>query len=341
MNVLGKNYDEKTVARYSNTMESIHSARRILLLDGKAKGTEAIEVVCSSGLELMILVDRGLDIASAKYKGINIGFMSKNGITGRVDATPNENEFAHYFEGGLLTTCGLRNAGAGCREENGEYHPIHGRINTIPAQNVSVVWKDRETLEISGILWETALFGYQLRLHRTITVHTSEARISIDDILENESFQEEEIMILYHVNFGFPFLQDGCYVEFEPTDQVTPRNEDAEKGLADHTRMVAPIDNCPEQVFFHMQQGDASGRGHVRLLNPQLAIMVEMTQSLDTLPVLVQWKCMRSGDYALGLEPANNHVKGRVEERKSGTLRKILPFEKQHFSIEFKIADLV
>jgi hypothetical protein len=32
---------------------------------------------------------------------------------------------------------------------------------------------------------------------------------------------------------------------------------------------------------------------------------------------------MASGDYALGLEPSNNYVLGRVKERENGTLKKI------------------
>jgi len=340
MKVLGKNYDEKTLMRYSNVSESINSAKRIMLLDGKAKGTEAIEVICSSGLELLILVDRGLDIATARYKGVNVGFMSKNGITGRMDANPNEIEFVHYFAGGLLTTCGLRNTGVGCRDENGEYHPTHGRINTIAAQEVAIVWKDKETLEISGVLKETSLFGCQLKLHRTITVHTSEARICISDELENESAEAEEIMILYHTNFGFPFLQEGCKLEFDPQDQVIPLTDEAKKGISSYVEMIAPIDGFQEQCYYHLQKGDENGKGHVRLVNPSLSLAADLKYSLDTLPVLIQWKSMKSNDYALGLEPSNSYIKGRVGERKNGTLKTILPYSKQQFAVELKISDI-
>jgi len=340
MKVLGKNYDEKTVMKYANTMEGVNSARRIQLLDGKAKGTEAIEVICSSGLELLILIDRGLDIVSARYKGINIGLMTKNGITGKTEVNLYEDEFLHYFNGGLLTTCGLRNAGPNCREESGEYHPLHGRFNTIIAKEISIRWIDKETLEISGVLCETALFGYQLKLHRTITVYTSESRIYINDELENESVKEEEIMLLYHFNFGFPFLQDGCKVVFEEQDKVIPRNPHAQEGVNEHTNITAPVDDFEEQVFFHIQKGDENGKGHVRVENPSLCLAVEITQSLDTLPVLAQWKSMKSGDYALGIEPSNNYIMGRVEERKNGTLRTIRPYEKLKFNLELKISEM-
>jgi hypothetical protein len=340
MKVLGKTYDEKTLMRYSSTLESLNSARRIELLDGKAKGTEAIEVITTSGLELLILVDRGLDIARARYRGVNVGFMSKNGITGRIDTNPYENEFLHYFTGGLLTTCGLRSAGGGNRDENGEYHPSHGRISTIPAQELSIVWKDKETLEISGILRETGLYGSQLKLHRTITVHASDARVAIHDELENESVKPEQYMLLYHVNFGFPFLQEGCRIEFEKDSNVTPMTEDAQKGKEEYMNIIAPDDNYPEQCFFHIQKGDKNGIGHAVLINPALSIKAELTQSLKSLPYLLQWKSMQSGDYALALEPCNTFCKGRTAEIKNGTIKTILPFEKECLDFELRFSIL-
>jgi hypothetical protein len=339
MKILDKSYDEKTILKYANTMETVNSARRIQLLEGKAKGTEVIEVFCSGGLELLIMIDRGLDIAVARYKGVNIGLLTKNGITGKAEVNTHEDEFLRYFTGGLLTTCGLRNAGSSCRDENGEYHPIHGRINTIGAQGVSIQWKTKEILEISGVMHETALFGNQLKLTRKITVFTSESRVQVNDTLENESVRDEEIMLLYHCNFGFPFLQEGCKLEFEAQDEVIPRTEEARKGMNEYREISAPIDDYKEQVFFHIQKGDAAGNGHVKVMNPHLNLAVELSYSLDNLPVLAHWKSMASGDYALGLEPSNNYIKGRVDERKNGTLKKIAPYSSLEFAIEFKIKE--
>lgn len=339
MKILDKSYDEKTLMKYANTMETVNSARRIQFLEGKAKGAEAIEVICSGGLELLILVDRGLDIAVARYKGVNIGLLTKNGITGKTETNPHEDEFLRYFTGGLLTTCGLRNAGPSCRDENGEYHPIHGRINTIGAQEVSIQWKTKEILEISGVMYETALFGNQLKLNRKITVFTSESRVQVNDTLENESVRDEEIMLLYHCNFGFPFLQEGCKLEFDTQDEVIPRSEEASRGMNEYKEISAPIDDYKEQVFFHIQKGDVAGKGHVKVINPHLDLAMELSYSLDTLPILAHWKSMASGDYALGLEPSNNYIKGRVDERKNGTLKTIAPYSSLEFAIEFQLTD--
>jgi len=49
---------------------------------------------------------------------------------------------------------------------------------------------------------------------------------------------------------------------------------------------------------------------------------------------------MRSGDYALGLEPSNNLVMGRVRERENGTLRKIAPFGSVEMAICLQFEDM-
>jgi len=49
---------------------------------------------------------------------------------------------------------------------------------------------------------------------------------------------------------------------------------------------------------------------------------------------------MRSGDYALGLEPANNYVMGRVEERKNGTLQVLEAFTTVKTRLELDFSEI-
>jgi hypothetical protein len=52
--------------------------------------------------------------------------------------------------------------------------------------------------------------------------------------------------------------------------------------------------------------------------------------------VLVEWKMMRAGFYAVGVEPGNCRVEGRVKERERGTLHMIAPQETRAFNIELE-----
>jgi hypothetical protein len=102
--------------------------------------------------------------------------------------------------------------------------------------------------------------------------------------------------------------------------------------LAKLSEFDAPIDNEPEQVFFHSVPGASA-----RLENPRLGVAMDMSWSADTLSNLAQWKSMASGDYALGLEPCNNYLHGRAGEREHGTLQTIPAFGevKTHVTIAF------
>ena len=338
MRILDKDYDMNEVIRYTGGADNLNSVDILKFEGGKAGGSRQIRVNTCNGLSVVLLPDRGLDIAEIYYKGVKVSFISKNGITGQNAVNPHETEFLNYFAGGMLTTCGLRNAGPACREESSEYHPLHGRYNTIPAQETGIYRPDQETIEVTGTVKETALFGYNLKMHRCIRVNSKDSSIDIEDTLTNDSPEAQEIMLLYHYNFGFPFIQDGCRVEFEEDDDVIPRDKEAEKGMDSYSELTTPKDGYAEQVFFHRQKGDNEGFGTVKVINPHLGLSAELKYDTSVLPVLVHWKCMRSTDYALGLEPANCYVKGRTDERKNNTLKIIQPFDKMIFktSLEFK-----
>ena len=49
---------------------------------------------------------------------------------------------------------------------------------------------------------------------------------------------------------------------------------------------------------------------------------------------------MRSGDYALGLEPGNGWLCGRKLEQDNGTIQTIAPFSKIEYTLEFSVYDL-
>ena len=76
--------------------------RRVALSEGRARGTEIIEVVTAGGLNLDILPDRGLDIGKASYKGVPVAWMSKNGYDSPAAFVPYETEFVNTFPGGLV-----------------------------------------------------------------------------------------------------------------------------------------------------------------------------------------------------------------------------------------------
>ena len=59
----------------------------------------------------------------------------------------------------------------------------------------------------------------------------------------------------------------------------------------------------------------------------------------EKLPLLCEWKCMRAGEYALGLEPTTCGVVSRAETREKGMLKTIEPGESRTFDVTIELTD--
>jgi hypothetical protein len=335
MKLLGKEYTKKDLLRYCGNIKQIAGITETRFSDGKADGMKNFYVKTGGGLEYTVLPGKCLDISSLNYKGINLSFLAKPGIISSQYGYPFENEFVNYMTGGMLFTAGLQNVGPSCRDDNGVFHPLHGRIGITPAENpyAKCYWdKDDYILESGGIMRESALFGHNLSLTRKITSKLGENEIEITDILENNAPESEEFMLLYHFNFGFPFLDENTTLHF-PQNTAIPHTEIAKDGIQASETITKPQDGFFEHVFFRDIKEDAYGFVIINVENKALGIGAYIKYEKKNLPNLTQWKSMRSGDYALGIEPCNCYVNGRKGERENGTLKKIKPFSKLTYKL--------
>ena len=288
--------------------------RHVTVSEGKAKGTRIIEVKTAGGLELDVLPDAGLDIGQCRFKGINMSWMSKNGYDSPAAISPYETEFVNTFPGGLLYTCGLRSAGPANRD-GGEWHPLHGRYHSLPAEQVCAE-KTGDEIIIKGVIREAALFGHVLEVKRSIRIPVFGASVTVEDTVTNLTPRDEEIMQIYHCNFGYPLLSEKARLILPEERETIPRTEFAKTGLGRECEFDKPIDGEEERVFFQKMKKEF----RAKLENPEFGINMTISWSGDTLPILSQWRSMASGDYVLGLEPTNCYIMGRHDERENGTL---------------------
>ena len=61
-------------------------------------------------------------------------------------------------------------------------------------------------------------------LRRKIETSLLEKSICVYDEIENQSFVKAPLMLLYHCNFGYPFLNEDCRL-YLPTVKVEGREE--------------------------------------------------------------------------------------------------------------------
>ncbi len=307
--------------------QQLVTLRRVTVAEGKAKGTGIIEVITAGGLQVDILPDAGLDIGQVRYKGSNVSFISKNGYDSPASIAPYETEFLNTFPGGMLYTCGLRSTGGAHRDAE-EWHPLHGRYHSLLAENVAAEIVE-DAVIIRGTMRETALFGHNLVLKRTIRIPVMGSDITVSDELSNLTHREEEYALLYHCNFGYPFVSEKAHLELPEIRKTTPRTPFAATGLGRETTFDTPTPGEEERVFFHGEM-----ERWAALVNEAIGTKMTMTWS-DTLPILAHWRSMASGDYVCGLEPTNCYIMGRKQERENGTLPRLQPFETVKTQVNF------
>lgn len=267
---------------YHNGYEDI-SVLEITFDTGRAKGLSAL-CVRNGSMECVIVKDHALDIAQAAFCGTGVSFISRNGLSFH------KNEFAKSFEGGLLYTCGYDSV-SNCVE--GVY--THGTLHVTPAENVRYDVKDGNVY-VSGDVATTGLFCDSLVLHREICV--SKKGVLVTDSIENTRGVDAEYCLLYHCNFGAPFLSKGGEVKIDylTREGLTPL---AIQNESTASQITEPVSNAEEVVYYHTVKTPCA-----RYENKELGLAVNITYDAKKLPVLLEWKSMAEDDYALGLEPA-------------------------------------
>ena len=310
---------------------AVYGARRVVINEGRGTGQRLIEVKTSAGLRASFMEDKCLDILDLEYKGVNLAFLSKNGLT---DVRHTEADgFLKYWAGGFLGTCGLRNVGTPCTVDS-EFFPFHGRIGLTPAEKINVS-VGHDNIVISGITMETALFGSRLEMERTIIIPSHDSKIAVRDVVRNLTPEAEYVFLLYHINFGYPFLNGDLQVEF-PEGEVRGRTPEAQAVLDTHEKFTNPQDGASEYVFFYFPTAELP---KVKLKSPAVGIDAIIEYDRRQLPVLAQWKCMRSGDYALGIEPSTSRIRGRGEEIENGYDMKVPGFGSLEFGFTLTLSE--
>jgi hypothetical protein len=340
--------------RWTGNTDQYYSVRRLILAEGPAAGMHLIEITTMSGIRALFNESRALDLYELHYRGVNLGFSSKNGLAGPARSWLTPGEFQRTWPAGMLATCGLRNTGPDGEDTDG-YHPLHGRIGQTAADRVSVdVDEDNMLIILRGRIRESALFGHNLTMNRTITIDINRSMIKYSDVISNNSSEAEPVFLLYHMNFGYPFLSPALKVKY-PQCVTVPRTAEAAAGLEQYDQISEPVDGKPEQVFFHLpvdrtpdlnkaltlsdypEANSEADRASVQLDNEQLNIRASISWDWSKLPVLTQWKSMKSGDYALGIEPGNTLIRGRLTELELDSVPVVEGFEKMEANFDLRL----
>lgn len=331
--------DRQELLRRVGSVQQLACIRPMTYTEGRCAGLRAYEVK-NGPLEYKVLADKCLDVGELSYRGINFSFLSKPGLQGRNHYDTRGQEALRSIMGGMFFTAGLENICAPCTVDGTEY-PMHGRIRTTPAEHLSAgaAWEGEDyVLRISGEMREGELFGENLVLRRSLETVLGQKSLTLTDEIENQGFRDEPLMLLYHINIGYPLLDEGTRL-LAPTRSVTPRDQ-AASGHEDRWNLMdPPRDNEPEYVFIHDLAWDSKGNGVVCVVSDRLKLGLKIQFTGEHLPYFMEWKSTASGDYVLGLEPANSSVYGRPYHEAEGSLHRLPPFAKERNILTFTVLE--
>ncbi len=314
-------------------------------LDGPSCGNRIAWVRTLSGLSYKIIIDRGLDIAEAFYKGMSLSWLSLSGIT-RPEMSLNRGiDWLWGFFGGLLVSCGPSSAGAPC-EDNGQELPLHGRHSNLSATIESIMNPDPKNgkmkMSITGIIRQARLFDPNIELRRTISSFVDKAKIEIEDVFINRGNVKSEHAWLLHINLGYPLIEPGAEFIFKgnviarPDSveyfakrnfKILPKPLEAHRGFGESAAYIEPVT-------------DKHGIVNCGVINRKRNIGLKISFAKKDFPRFVNWQHFGpDGQYVMGIEPANCGVEGRDVDRKRKWLKYLKPGQKKKYFTSIEVLE--
>ncbi|NQX35086.1 aldose 1-epimerase family protein [Herbiconiux sp. VKM Ac-2851] len=354
MEIFGQQLSRRELAERTGDLSAVAGIRSVVLDDGVERGVRALELRTAAGLELEVLVDRAFDFGSARLRGVPFGWRSGNGFR-----HPGLHE--HSDEGGLswlraldglLVTGGLDHTLFGGEVDAQQYgyppkqsvtHGLHGRLTAIPARLLEareIVDADTgdSVLRVVGEVVQATSFGEHLKLTRTVELDFTGREIRWNDTVENLGFERTPHMFLYHLNIGWPFVDEGTRLVASIAKTLWSSDSAAEQGVSYRT-LPAPQPGFVEQVFEHELVAGPDGRHRVALIAADDSRGVEVSWSAEGMPHFFEWQNLRSGQYAVGLEPSTHHVDGDAAARENGSMIWLEHGERREYSTTVRVLD--
>ncbi|MFC0681852.1 aldose 1-epimerase family protein [Lysobacter korlensis] len=333
MQIFDSNLTPAELRRRTGDTAAFGGIRQVVLDNGSERGVRAVELRTSAGLELQLLVDRALDFGDARLAGVPFGWRSGNGYRHPGLHEPNGEDGLSWLRAidGLLVTGGLDHTLFGGEYDASHYnyppkqtvkHGLHGRLTGIPARLLEAreIWDgDNAILRVVGEVVQATAFGEHLKLTRTVELDFDGREIRLHDRVENLGFERTPHMFLYHLNFGWPFVDEGTEFVAPIASHLWQSDSIAEQGIS-YRHLPEPQRGMVEQVTEHELIAGPDGRHRVALIAKDGARGIDLSWDAAGMPNFFEWQNLRDGAYAIGLEPSTNHVLGESAAREDGSL---------------------
>lgn len=300
--------DERArIHAYGGSSGALAEIRAAEFSDGPGRGVRYLDIRSGGGLRFDVLIDRALDLGAAEYAGRSFAWRSPTGVRhpAYLDGEGDGFGWLRSFSG-LLVTGGLDHIFMPRETDASAYHypprtrvrqPLHGRVGNLVAERVNwgEDWSEGGgTLWVEGQVRQVSVFGEHLLLTRRIEVPIGASTIRLRDRVENQGSVPQAHRLLYHVNFGWPLLDEHASIEM---DGATPELLTADAAIAPD-RMPPPEPAAAEAAYLYR------GAARAALVNATSGTRVTITPR--GFPFLIEWLNPRAAEYALALEPSTH-----------------------------------
>ncbi|MEU7740640.1 aldose 1-epimerase family protein [Nonomuraea sp. NPDC049158] len=340
----------RQLAELTGDPAAMGGVRLVTLGDGAERGIRTLEFRTGSGLAFDVLVDRCMDIGAAEHAGRSFGWRSPTGFRHPGLHENNDEDGLSWLRSfsGLMVTGGLDHTLFGGEVPADAYrypprpsvrHGLHGRAGNLPARlsGYGERWDgDRCVLWAEGEVRQAAVFGENLTLTRRIEADLGGDEIRLSDTVTNAGFEPTPHMFLYHINLGWPLLDEGARFEADIRETLWQSDSVAEQG-ADHLTLPGPVPGFVEQVYEHALNPGAEGLHRVAVVNDRLGMAVSVEFRAAQFPCFFEWLNLRSGNYAIGLEPSTHHVGGDAAAREDGSMIWLEAQESRTYQTTFRV----
>jgi hypothetical protein len=337
----------RALAQRAGRFEQVAGVRLITLGDGAERGVRVLEFRTGTGYEFDVIVDRAMDVGRCEFRGRPLAWLAAPGIVGPWYAEPMGLGWFRAWGGGMLVTCGLDHILLGGVDDASQFHQdvrpteeygLHGRMGFAPARltGYGERWEGDECyLWAEGTVRQAAVFGETLELRRRIEAKVGESRFTVDDEVVNAGFDPATHMYLYHVNVGWPVVDDGAEYLI-PADDGIPV---AEYPTRAYRRLTGPTAGAREECYEHDVAAEPDETVPVAVINRERALGVYQVYHRDQFPFHTMWRMLGQGAYAVAMEPTTNRDAGRFDARERGELAFLAPGEERHYDLEVGVLD--
>lgn len=323
-------------------MEAFAFVRAVTLSDGPERGIRMLQVRSGGGLEWEIIVDRGFDIGRVSFRGETVSWHSATGLRAPWLMDPSGDGGQGFLRGysGFMTTCGLDHIrqpetvtlqGQPLHPSGSIAHPLHGLYSVQPARLIGYGCDEDAPMPV---LWceaevrQTFVFGACLSLRRRYECLVGSNYFTVRDRVRNIGPTPIPHLILYHINLGYPLIDDGSTFALTESTKVWHIGE----GMPLASFGVPAAEQTRDLSLHRWTAQQAKSAVFVASVS-NLALEIGLDSS--QLPFCQVLRIPSTGHYGLSIEPSSTSSRSRHDADEQGETRMLGPGEEARYDLSF------